>query len=713
MTKLNIEINLVSSCTDQILTKHVDTWPGIKAFFARPFRTGSLTLKEYQSANEETRKAQKDGEGYVPCSVLDQAGRRVKENINETALMVLDIDEGISLASVAETLQQYEYFVHSTYSHSEEKAKWRVLLPLHEAIPATALPIIFDHFNAMFDGKLDASCGHDVARLYYFPACPSDAAGLFEFAENEGIFVDGRAICDVHHSTKRLAAATGSTPSKKRSMSAGDIFLIGVDEGRRNHELTIRVGRCHADGCTAAETLTRCAAWNMLNDPPLPDKELEATVTSMFKTCERRASDMAHELDVVIQKMNKKCAWVNKVGRVYRFDFDDLVPAETLRANYANTSVECSLRGQQKAVTHAEAWIRSPDRRFHQDIVFSPGEATTVRNCINLWRGWPFIAKAGDVTPWTDLLEHIFSGDREHRQWFEQWLAYPFKHPGTKMHTASVLWSARQGVGKSLIGDTVGRLYGTHFRTISAAELHGAFNGWTKGCQFVLGEENAGADHRADSNKLKHLLTGGSIMINEKHQPVLEMRNVMNFLFTSNNPDAFHLDENDRRFFIWEIKANRRDDSFYARFVEWRDSDVGLPALLHHLMNLNLVGFDPKAQAPVTEAKQEMISLSRSDCERWLKDSLDEHNVLGVFGKEIVTIDQLVAIYNHGGRARTNATALGKALRRVDSPTARRVMVNRRRCNLISLADHGKWELADNAEWEVEFVKPMPSSFHI
>ena len=83
---------------------------------------------------------------------------------------------------------------------------------------------------------------------------------------------------------------------------------------------------------------------------------------------------------------------------------------------------------------------------------------------------------------------------------------------GTKLNTAVVMWSVQQGVGKTLIGDTIGRLYGDNFRTISAVELHDRRNEWAKGCQFVLGEENASSDHRADANMLKHFITGETII---------------------------------------------------------------------------------------------------------------------------------------------------------------------------------------------------------
>jgi hypothetical protein len=401
---------------------------------------------------------------------------------------------------------------------------------------------------------------------------------------------------------------------------------------------------------------------------------------------------------------------LDKYGRIYRFEFGDLVLTDVLRKAHANTSIECVVRDTTKFVTHAEAWLCSPARRSHRELVFVPGAGAINDNCINLWRGWSVTAKVGDVSLWTALLDHLFSGDQEHRKWFEQWLAYPIQHPGTKLNTAAVLWSARQGVGKTMVGETVGKLYGAHFKTISAVELHGTYNNWTKACQLVLGEENASSDQRADSNKLKHLITGSTIVVNEKYQPSFELKNVMNFLFTSNHPDAFHLEDHDRRFFVWEIKADRLPDDFYSRFVDWRDNQGGLAALMAHFVGMDLSSFNPTASAPMTEAKIDMIAQGHTDIEIWLKENMEEANIMSKFGKEIVTLEDVAAAYQREGHGRINSVLIAKAFRRIDLPAQRRVSTKGGRKKLISLVNHDRWGAAENDEWAGEFAKSMPAA---
>jgi hypothetical protein len=304
------------------------------------------------------------------------------------------------------------------------------------------------------------------------------------------------------------------------------------------------------------------------------------------------------------------------------------------------------------------------------------------------------------VNPWLDYLGHVFGGDLDAQRWFEEWCAYPLQHPGVKLVAAVVLWSAKQGVGKTQLAQAVGRMYGSNFHTITAAELHGAFNSWAKGCQFVLGEENASADVRADANKLKHVI---------KHQPPVEQRNSMNFVFTSNHPDAFHVDLHDRRFFVWEILAGKRPQAFYKDFAKWLDTG-GAEALMYRLRNMDLSKFDPHADAPMSDAKQRMIDAGRTEFERWFEGALDPASVRRVFGKEIVSADEIASTYRRKFETRVSTTAVGKSLARLLSrDMQRRISIPAGgRPNVHAVVRREHWILQDNDAWTAEYAKPLP-----
>jgi hypothetical protein len=701
-------IQMTASYTN-VLEGTNTTWEQLLKLLEACQPHGSLQLQEYLAADSATKRKEKDYVGWMPCSVKNQGGRRIQENMDMLHLLVLDIDDGLPLGQIHEVLAQYEYAVHSSYSHTPEKPKWRVVLPLAEPIPAADLPALFDRVHALFGGKLDAACGHDCARMYFLPGCPPDAEHLFVFEHHRGDWLHAVSMLS---KASEVAEILGSAVLGPIITSATGInFENGYPDGQRTNELARRAGHCFAMGMTLEEAKSRCLQWNMFNTPPLEEAKIISTVESIARTHERGEIEMKEHSARVIEDMNRQYAWIERHGMIYRFRFRDLVSADRLRQQLANTHIRAIHKGKPKDLTHAEAWLSSPDRRKFDDLVFVPGKPEIHDGSINLWRGWGIEPVAGDIAPWNQLLDHLFNGDVEMRRWFECWAAYPIQHPGEKMNTAVVFWSSQQGVGKTLIGETIGLIYGEHFKTISATELHGSFNGWARDCQFVLGEENSSADHRADSNKLKHLITGSTVFVNEKYQPAMVMDNRVNFIFTSNHPDAFHLEAHDRRFFVWSITAPKMSDEFYKSFVQWRDKG-GVAALMHYFLQLELGEFNAKASAPLTESKQEMIEISRSEVERWIHETFDDDaTIMGVFGREVATMDEVIRAY-HGEHphGRCNTTAMSRALRRKHRYSSCRTMTRHGRKSLISLTNHDVWDGRESRAWVDEYTKPLPMS---
>lgn len=688
MNSAKLKINLVACRLDPTLISYEVSWEGLIPFFSK----------------EHLRLGEKDGAGWIPCSVVDTAGRRCQENMFEAHLLVLDIDDGMLLDDVKSRVAGLEAVIHSSYSHTPEKPKWRVVLPLKEAIPANRLPDLFDHFQERFDSLLDPACGHDPARLYYLPACPADAEDLFVFEHLEGEFLDGKVILEAGPTITHA-----HLPASRASTGVEVAATGGVREGNRNNEAFKRACTLFENGHSTENALAAMEGWNLSNEPPLELGELRRAVKSAERHVAQKVPANA-ELDQIVDELNKEYAWAVKPSRVYRFAHRDFVTIEALRQQYANTKVRMNVGDSVKWVTYADVWHRSNRRRQHLNIDFLPGKTSVFEDKINQWEGWGVSAQPGDITPWNELLDHLFSGDAAMRRWFEQWLAYPLQHPGTKLTTAVVMWSIKQGVGKSMIGESMCRIYGTHGKIITAAELHGSFNNWMRATQFVLGEENSSSDKRADGNKLKVLITSDKVFINEKYQPAIESMNCANFMFTSNHADAFYLEDADRRFFVWEITADRKPDEFYAKFVDWRDNGGGTAALMDHLLKLDLTGFNPKGNAPQTAAKAEMIRQSKSDLERWLADVFeDEISITTVFGKQVAHVNEIAEAYNRELRCRSNSTAVSRALSRIAPHAKRRVMTKRGRQSLVSLINHDHWDRADNSAWQSEYNLPLPT----
>lgn len=344
-----------------------------------------------------------------------------------------------------------------------------------------------------------------------------------------------------------------------------------------------------------------------------------------FLVAGRELSDVLQEtksLDLgdYLLDFNKKFAYVPKMDVVVNLVDGHLSKRDAFTngvcANVKVVEFTTSASGnpRREDIAVAKHWLEWTARREVQGITYRPGGArVTEDGWFNGWRAWGVEPSPGDVGPWHELLQFAFRDEPEHRAWFEQWAAYPLQHPGTKLHTAVVMWSPGQGVGKSLIGNTLGKIYGENFTALNSALLRGDFNGWFQNRQFILGDEVVGTDKRGEADRLKSIITQDTAWINSKGIPEFEVPDYCNWFMTSNHSNAFFMDHQDRRFAIIRLPSEPLDKEFYDRFIKWRDCEGGAEALFDYLLKLKLDGFNPTAQAPLTKSKAEMIEHGMSD----------------------------------------------------------------------------------------------------
>ena len=347
-------------------------------------------------------------------------------------------------------------------------------------------------------------------------------------------------------------------------------------------------------------------------------------------------------------------------------------------------------------VSVASEWLKWPTRRAVRALTYEPGKPkVTEASDYNLWRSWGAEPRAGTVKPWEELLAFLFDLEgcencetceqnkelcaerKANRLWFERWCAYPLQYPGTKLYSAAVIWGPETGTGKSLVGYTLGRIYGNNFAEIGNADLHAGFNEWTVGKQFIMGDEISGSDKRSEGDKLKQLITQLNLRINCKFLPSYEVRDCLNYYFTSNNPDAFFLSDQDRRFFIHRVPYERKPQAFYKSYMLWLNNG-GAEFLFDYLLKLDLGEFDPAAAAPSTESKREMTDSAKSDVATFvsnLKHNIDDE--LLRFKElfylkavpELALNKHLRLLYDPAEHSRVTANGLGRELSRAGFKT--------------------------------------------
>lgn len=325
-----------------------------------------------------------------------------------------------------------------------------------------------------------------------------------------------------------------------------------------------------------------------------------------------------------------------------------------------------------KTTSAAAAWIKWPLRRAVDKLTYAPGKDKFLNNGVtmyNMWQGWGVEPREGDCSLFLDLVDHLFTGaEPGAKEWFLKWCAYPLQYPGVKLFSDVLIYGRKHGTGKSLIGYTLGRIYGKNFTEIRQKNLHENHNEWAENKQFVMGDDITGSNRREDNDLLKNLVTQREIRLNPKYIPSYTVPDVINYFFTANNPDTFFMDDDDRRHFIHEVKVGPLPEEFYVEYDLWLDSG-GASALFHYLLQLDTSDFNPAARAFETQAKKRMISDTQSDLGAWVRRLIeDPDSVLRVgnvkLKKDLYSNRELLELYDPERRTGTTANGLGRELRR-------------------------------------------------
>lgn len=422
-----------------------------------------------------------------------------------------------------------------------------------------------------------------------------------------------------------------------------------------------------------------------------------------------RLEETQYNESALLWDLNDRLAVIGKVNAIWDFTHRTMYSTRaSLLIEFGNLKYKVA-KANGEGFTEklaAEQWVGWEYRRHYDDIGYFPGDDLVVDGKINTWVPYDVEPAPGTVKPFLDLLDFIFEGEPDLKAWFIQWLAYPLQNPGEKVLTAVLLISRRQGIGKSFIGYLMGDIYGDNFNVVGQDELTSTYNDWVVSKQFILGEEITGNNSRREADRLKNMLTRETLNVSIKYQPGYKMADCANYLFTSNHVDALFLDDYDRRTVVHEITAKPKSDEWYARIETWRRKYKGA-TLFNFLLNVDLDGFKPKAPAPGSAAKSDMIALSKSDLDLACIVLAENPNDLLRLGsstvdRSLMTASEIAAFLKFPDSRAVSLIALSKALRRTGF-RMRIVLTCDGTKRLWAVRDPEKWNKKPSGAWTTHY----------
>lgn len=161
-----------------------DTLPLVISIFRgeldnKPLRV-ELTWSQMVAKNYKAHwisKTKKGGQTMSPVSYKPNS-KRGNAGVALVYCAVFDVEHHGPFDVMQEKLHGYAYLAHSSYSHTAEDPRFRIILPLVKPVPASEWPDAWGRLNQWLGGINDPST-RDAARIYYLPSHPPGATGHF------------------------------------------------------------------------------------------------------------------------------------------------------------------------------------------------------------------------------------------------------------------------------------------------------------------------------------------------------------------------------------------------------------------------------------------------------------------------------------------------------------------------------------------------------
>jgi hypothetical protein len=316
----------------------------------------------------------------------------------------------------------------------------------------------------------------------------------------------------------------------------------------------------------------------------------------------------------------------------------------------------------------AKHWLRHPDRRQYEGLVFLPGRKEP--RYYNLWRGFSVQPRLGSCQLFLDhLFYNVCQGEVALYLWIVGWFADLFQNPGNKCGT-SVVIRGKMGTGKTIVGKIIGSLLGDHYVVVSDPRyVTGRFNSHLVSCLLLHADEGFWAGDRAAEGKLKDLVTGGEHFIELKGKEPIRVRNFIRLLVTGNPDWIVPAGMEERRFAVFECGEDHIQDHPYFAGIEREMDNGGREALLDYLLRHDLSKVD-LGEIPKTDALLDQKIASLPPEKGWWLDVLQSGRLpSGSGGAECpaaLMFDHYIRHANNtGARRRSIETQIGIFLKRV------------------------------------------------
>lgn len=277
-----------------------------------------------------------------------------------------------------------------------------------------------------------------------------------------------------------------------------------------------------------------------------------------------------------------------------------------------------------------------------QKVFFKDGVAT-----VNLWEYPAYRRRESAIgTAFDEFLSFVIPNETE-RDVFLNWLAWSLKHEEQKPRWAVMLYSQKQGTGKTVLTDLVKDLFGVAntSRINGVRQLVARFNREVLQHKLVVVEEIEVRKGSKEANQVKTLITEDSTTVEAKGLPSSVEPINCAFIMTTNNLPTW-LEEADRRFYIlnFDHEGYNNGGKDYEKFVglvkklkEQVSTPAGIKGIYDQLMARDLTDHNAMSLDVMkhsTSLMKELQLLTPDVVKEELREVLRGNNIVFLTSKQ-------------------------------------------------------------------------------
>jgi hypothetical protein len=272
--------------------------------------------------------------------------------------------------------------------------------------------------------------------------------------------------------------------------------------------------------------------------------------------------------------------------------------------------------------TMIKQWKTDANRKIYRKMDFAPPPLVCEPGCLNTFDGFA----ADLLEPIDDELEvlariekfryHVnmlMNWNERDAEYFLKWLAFKIQQPGLGAGTMPVLRSC-QGVGKDQLMRFFAYILGEKYCLVvtNISDVMDKSTGLMENKLVVCFSEISFDDSRRHEENLKRLITDSKIVVERKYVPQYENRLCASFMGFTNNFNAIKFGSDDRRFFPVTCSGKYRNDpAYHGPFNDYLLDKKNQRAVYEWLTSMDLEGFHPMTDRPITETHDEMAEDSK------------------------------------------------------------------------------------------------------